>query len=805
MYFMSKLSRATGLIALALLMAAIFVIPASADEGSGWQAVNPGIGDLTLTADDSGKAYTIDKKTPIGLLNAAGIKYTISDSWWKEYGTLYLTSVDGKAGDGDKGWMFQVNGISPSAGPNSCPLRNGDEVIFYWSESMDSTPENSDRAIYLRTEITESTATSIRSNADSSSGITTFPLKADDSEIIDALAYIRTCQSSDGGFGEEGRDTNPGTSWFAMMAIVAAGEDPHDWKVNGVSAVDYWKTVNSDPESMGTAELGKMVTLLVAAGEDPHNFNGMDYVSSLKKRVKPSGQFGDFVYTTYWGILGLASAGEDASRSVEYLKSQQADDGGYPWAEGSGSDSDNTAASIMALIAAGEPVSSPSVQEALDFLRNTQMDNGGFNYGGSSGSNAASDCWVIQAIVAAGENPHNWKKNGKSVINHLMSHQTDDGFFMWTPLLKDNPCRMSSGAVTALLAKPFPVTPGQQAPSMPEASGAAAKSTAFLTATQTVAPSSDDHVITVTDDFGNEVTIRGTPQRIISLAPSNTEILFALGLDDRIVGVTDYCNYPTEALEVERVGGYNTPNIEKILAAKPDLVVAAFGNTQEASDRLKDLGLTVIALNPESIEDVMDDITILGRATGTEERAAEIVSDMQMRINRVRETASESKETPSVVHMVWYDPLWVSGTDTFQDEMFEISNAKNAFPDIKAWGIASMENFIATDPEIIIVNTGSGMGEAGRNLIYDYVMDEPRLQNIRAVQNERVYLIDSDLIDRGGPRIIDALEEVAADIHPDLFEKTEEPVSQPEQAPGFGLLACMLLLVSGLLVWMRKR
>ncbi len=134
------------------------------------------------------------------------------------------------------------------------------------------------------------------------------------------LDYIRSCQHDDGGFAEAGRNTNPGTSWFAVMAIVAAGEDPHDWKVNGTSAIDYWKSAEDAVNPEGTAELGKMVTLIAAAGEDPHNFGGHDYLAELKGRMKSSGQFGDFVYTTYWGVFALISAGEDASKPVAWRR-----------------------------------------------------------------------------------------------------------------------------------------------------------------------------------------------------------------------------------------------------------------------------------------------------------------------------------------------------------------------------------------------------------------------------------------------------------------------------------------------------
>jgi iron complex transport system substrate-binding protein len=640
---------------------------------------------------------------------------------------------------------------------------------------------------------------------------TAFPYSESDSAVADALGWIRSCQRDDGGFAEEGRATNPGTSWTAMMAIVAAGEDPRAWTVNGVSAVDYWMEPENEgvvPE--GTAEYGKFITLLVAIGEDPRDVNGIDYVAGMKERMKTDAHFGDHVYTQYWGMLALAAADEDVSNAAAWLKHEQNGDGGFGWTSGAGSDADDTAASIMALIAAGEPTDSPAIRSALDYLHSVQMDDGGFNYGGSSGANAASDAWAIQAIVAAGEDPTLWKKNGNDVVSHLRSLQTEGGYVKWMDVLTDNPCKMTATAVPALLGKPFPILPAEPANrarpaiSSPAAPSSPQVSPAMVDTTQV--PDSD-HMVTVIDDYGHEVTMSHTPERIVSLAPSNTEILFALGLGDRIVGVTDYCNYPPEANTIEKVGGYSTPNVEKILATKPDLVVGAFGNTEEVYSYLTGLDLTVLALNPQSIEDVIEDIDLVGRATGTEERAAEITGNLQQRIDAITQKASNVPNRPTVVHVVWYDPLWVSGGDTFQDEMFEMAGGENAFPEIEGWSTVTMETFITRNPDVIIVNEGTGMGEAGKNLIYEYIINEPRLRNLDAVKNGRVYIVNSDVIDRGGPRIVDALEVVASYIHPELFEAppTATPAQGPS-SPGFGLIALpALFAVSGLVILGRRQ
>jgi iron complex transport system substrate-binding protein len=633
------------------------------------------------------------------------------------------------------------------------------------------------------------------------------PCVTDDAAVQGGLDYIRTCQHGDGGFAEAGRSTNPGTSWFAVMAIVAAGEDPHDWKVNGTSAIDYWKSAEDAANPEGTAELGKMVTLIAAAGENPRAFDGHDYLAELKERMKTDGRFGDFVYTTYWGLFGLVSAGEDASLPAAWLKSQQNDDGGYGWMPGAESDSDDTAAVIMALITAGEKESDPSVADALDYLRTNQMEDGGFNYGGSSSSNAASGAWVIQAIVAAGEDPSKWSKNGNDAVSTLADLQQTDGSFLWTAYTTDNPCGMTARAIPALLGKPYPILPGQVAPHLSTPATPAKTAAETRTLMETAAPTAaaaEWRPVAVTDDYGEEVRIDAMPTRIISLSPSNTEILFALGLGDRVAGVTDYCNYPAEATEKPKVGGYSTVNIERVVAAKPDLVMASFGNTEEVVDHLRSLGLTVISLNPASVKGTLHDIELVGKATGTDDRAAELAASMEARIDAVKEKTDQAAKIPTVVHAVWYDPIWISGNSTFQNEMIELAGGTNAFPDLEGWQIVTMERFITTDPDVIIVNSGTGMGEGGTDLIYRYFMDEPRFKNLKAIKNNRVYIVESDLIDRGGPRLVDALEEVAADIHPDLFEGETAPATTAPRSPGFGGFAASIALVAAGLILSRR-
>lgn len=632
-----------------------------------------------------------------------------------------------------------------------------------------------------------------------------YPLDSGDPAVQVSLDYLRSCQKDDGGFGETGRESSPGTTSWAIMAIVAAGGDPHTWIKNGNSTIDYHRSMNDEILAKGgSVDIARTILTLVAVGEDPRAFCGTDYVAELRSHVKASGQAGDHVYTTIWATIALASAGEDAKRSADWLISRQNADGGFPWTPGAESDPDDTGAALEALAAAGIPRDAPAVQKGLAYLRGMQQDDGGFHYGGTSATNAASDAWVIQGIVAAGDNPAEWRVGETSVIDHLAGMRDPDGSFRYTAYVTDSPCRMTASAVPALLGRPYPIlpSPAAQASSVVSTSGS---TPAVPTASPGKAPAlaaadPGARTVTVIDDFGESVTIRGTPQRIVSLAPSNTEILYALDLGDRIVGVTDYCDYPGEAGDKPKVGGYSTINLEKVIAAKPDLVLATLGNTEDAINRLRSMGMTVLSLNPQTVEDVLQDIELVGAVTGQEEQASACVKELRARIQAVTEKIEGLSEKPSIAHIVWYDPIWVSGNETFQNEVITMVGGTNAFGSVEGWGIVGLEEFITTNPDYVFVSSGDGMSAGGYDIVYDYIMSESRMQRLDAVRNGYVYVVDADAISRGSPRIVDALEEMAVALHPNLFNTIPQREASVAQSPGFGMIPLVSALLAVLLI-----
>lgn len=272
----------------------------------------------------------------------------------------------------------------------------------------------------------------------------------------------------------------------------------------------------------------------------------------------------------------------------------------------------------------------------------------------------------------------------------------------------------------------------------------------------------------IVDDLGRSVNIEAIPQRIISLSPSNTEILFALGLGEKVVGVTEYCNYPPEALDKEKVGGYSTPDIEKVIALQPDLIFADDIHKEEIIPALEERGLTVFALMPGNLDGVLADIQMVGKITGKEQEASELVAQMESRIEAITEKTEqlEPQERPRVFYIVWHDPLRTSGSETFIHELIEKAGGVNVFQDVTEHKAVDIESVIYRNPAIVIACTGHGEAE---DEPFKWAESEPMLSVTEARKNNRIYQIDADIVSRTGPRIVQALEEFAQFIHPEIF------------------------------------
>ena len=285
--------------------------------------------------------------------------------------------------------------------------------------------------------------------------------------------------------------------------------------------------------------------------------------------------------------------------------------------------------------------------------------------------------------------------------------------------------------------------------------------------------------ITVTDDAGTTITLNTTPERIVSLSPSNTEILAALGLIYKAVGVTDVCDYPPEVKNKTRVGGYSAISIEKVAAVKPDLVIASDKTPKETVSRIKETGLPVIVVAPKNVDHVLRDIGMIGRITGTETRAEDLAATITRRIAKV--SAAPGSNSPTVAHVVYYKPLTVSGNATMQNDIISRTGGTNVFAGRNGWNTISLEEFLLANPDIIIVSGRGGMDSSARDVILDDFMTNPQYASLSAVKNHHVYAINADIISRPGPRIADAAEEVSRII---VSVEKERAAQQPVKVPG---------------------
>jgi iron complex transport system substrate-binding protein len=267
---------------------------------------------------------------------------------------------------------------------------------------------------------------------------------------------------------------------------------------------------------------------------------------------------------------------------------------------------------------------------------------------------------------------------------------------------------------------------------------------------------------------------RNDPQRIISLAPSVTEILFALGLGERVVGVTDFCNYPEEVKTKARVGGFFNPNLEMIVSLKPDLIISIpnLGN-ERVMKGLYSLKVPLITVHSHSVADIIDSIEIIGKATGAEVKAKGLISDIQEGIARIRNLTRDVKKR-RVLFAFSYEPLIVAGRENIIDELIIASGGLNVAGDTKNRYVRySMEEAVAEKPEVIIMTTMTRQ---------DDTLDLIRSQNIKAwgkwpqipaVQAKRIYTVDDDFLVRPGPRVVLGLHKMAEMIHPELFQKKD--------------------------------
>jgi iron complex transport system substrate-binding protein len=266
--------------------------------------------------------------------------------------------------------------------------------------------------------------------------------------------------------------------------------------------------------------------------------------------------------------------------------------------------------------------------------------------------------------------------------------------------------------------------------------------------------------LTITDDAGRSVTIPAEPKRIVSLAPANTEMVFALGAGDRVVGVTSHDDFPAEVADIEKVGDFAGPNLEAVAAADPDLVLATTGVQADVLVQLEQLGATVIAIDPQSIDAVLDDIVIISRVLN-EVRAGEgLVASIRADLARVR-AAVEGREPVTVFVEIAQNPLFTAGSGTLIDELVSRAGGTNVVA-AEGWVPYSTEEVLKADPDVYLATRGSMSDPAELEA-------RPGFAGLKAVKEGRVAILDDNLVSRPGPRVVEGVRMIAAALHPEAF------------------------------------
>ncbi len=273
------------------------------------------------------------------------------------------------------------------------------------------------------------------------------------------------------------------------------------------------------------------------------------------------------------------------------------------------------------------------------------------------------------------------------------------------------------------------------------------------------------------------------PQRIVSLSPNLTEILFALGLGNRVAAVSSNCDWPAEAKAKPKVGTFWQPNTEAIIAARPDLVVCeSFDQQRTVAKTLKRTGLNILTLRVESIEGLFSAITEIGYAAGCPAAAEQLATGIRNRLDHIRAMSSPARKV-RVLWVVQTEPVRIAGVNTFVNEIVELAGGQNAIaPTIDQYPAVGTEEIIGCGAEVIIQ---SAMGT--ENIHKQQIAAEQfwsRFTNLPAVKDKRIYVIDADTVLRLGPRLPQGLQTTAQCLHPELFTQPPKPVQGTEQTDG---------------------
>ena len=269
----------------------------------------------------------------------------------------------------------------------------------------------------------------------------------------------------------------------------------------------------------------------------------------------------------------------------------------------------------------------------------------------------------------------------------------------------------------------------------------------------------------IVDESGRSITVPIKVDRFVSLAPNLTEIAYAIGAGDRLVGNTTYCDYPAAARQIEKVGDTLHPSVEKILALRPQVVLVSTASQLEAfTTQLAQQQIAVYVTDPHDLEGVFRSIANLGQLLNQPREAEQLVTGLRKRTAKVEETVKSSPRV-RLFYQLSAEPLYTAGRDSFVTDIIHRAGGDSVTANVPgAWPRYSAESALAAEPEVIILPTGGSMGNANSIV-------SPALAKSPAVKNGRIVKINDDHLTRPGPRSVDGLEELANALHPEVFQK----------------------------------
>ncbi len=275
---------------------------------------------------------------------------------------------------------------------------------------------------------------------------------------------------------------------------------------------------------------------------------------------------------------------------------------------------------------------------------------------------------------------------------------------------------------------------------------------------------------TIKDDLDFPFVMTSPPQRIISLAPNITEILFDLGLGEKVVGVTRYCDFPEKALKKEKIGGVIDLNLEKTIALNPDLIIGFRGNPLRIIERIRSLHLPLFVLEMgTNLETVFIIIEKIGTITQKEKKAEILVESLKKRYNKTQTALRDAQHEPRVFLSIHGTGLWTCGKGSFLNDLVEKAGGVNIAGNVpRKWLHYNREQLINDNPEVIIILSKS---RREFSKVKEWIKNEAHLKGIKAVETDRIYFLDENLATRPGPRLIEALEELARILHPQFFKE----------------------------------